>query len=85
MVIERNLALPLVELASKMPVVAVTGPRQSGKTTLSRHTFPTKPFVSFEPLDNRRFASEDPRDEMVARQPHLHRELRVLYGGEAAQ
>lgn len=61
MVIERNLAGPLVHLASQMPVVAVTGPRQSGKTTLCRHTFPDKPFVSLEPLDNRRFASDDPR------------------------
>jgi predicted AAA+ superfamily ATPase len=61
MVIERNLAVPLVQLASQMPVVAVTGPRQSGKTTLCRHTFPDKPFVSLEPLDNRRFASDDPR------------------------
>lgn len=61
MFVDRNLAGPLLEAASKMPVVAVTGPRQSGKTTLCRHTFPDKPFVSLEPLDNRRFATEDPR------------------------
>lgn len=44
-----------------MPAVAVTGPRQSGKTTLCRATFPDHRYVSLEPLDNRRFATEDPR------------------------
>lgn len=58
---QRNLAGPLLESAARMPVVAVTGPRQSGKTTLCRHTFPDKPFVSLEPVDNRRYAAEDPR------------------------
>ena len=44
-----------------MPVVAVTGPRQSGKTTLCRKTFPDKPYVSLEPLDIRDYARRDPR------------------------
>ena len=44
-----------------MPVVAVTGPRQSGKTTLCRAAFPDKPYVSLEPLDHRDFAMRDPR------------------------
>ena len=44
-----------------MPVVAVTGPRQSGKTTLCRSAFPEKPYVSLEPLDVRDFAASDPR------------------------
>lgn len=61
MFVERTLAGPLVDAARKMPVVAVTGPRQSGKTTLCRHVFADKPFISFEPLDNRRYAMEDPR------------------------
>jgi len=61
MFVERTLAGPLVDAARKMPVVAVTGPRQSGKTTLCRHVFADKPFISFEPLDNRRYATEDPR------------------------
>ncbi len=59
--ITRNLAKPLRKLASKMPVVAVTGPRQSGKTTLCRQTFPNKPYVTLEALDTRAFAVEDPR------------------------
>jgi hypothetical protein len=42
-----RLAAPrLVELASYYPIVAITGPRQSGKTTLARATFPDQPYAS---------------------------------------
>lgn len=61
MTIRRTLQGPLAELASRMPVVAVTGPRQSGKTTLCRYAFPEKPYVSLEPLDTRSYAADDPR------------------------
>jgi len=57
----RNLSPPLVALAKQMPVVAVTGPRQSGKTTLCKSTFPNHSYVSLEPLDTRDFAVQDPR------------------------
>jgi predicted AAA+ superfamily ATPase len=59
--IRRNLEDTLREVARSMPVVAVTGPRQSGKTTLCQQAFPGLPYVSLEPLDARRYASEDPR------------------------
>lgn len=59
--IPRTLAPLLVQAANTMPVVAVTGPRQSGKTTLCRATFPDYAYVSLEPLDNRDFAASDPR------------------------
>lgn len=59
--IQRNLLAPLQGRAEKMPVVAVTGPRQSGKTTLCRAAFPSKPYVSLEPLDVREYARSDPR------------------------
>lgn len=59
--IERNLAKKLAELAGYYPVVTVTGPRQSGKSTLCRAAFPSKPYVSLEPLDTRARALEDPR------------------------
>jgi predicted AAA+ superfamily ATPase len=42
-------------------VVTVTGPRQSGKTTLCRNLFPNKKYVSLEELDNRSYAENDPR------------------------
>lgn len=59
--IPRVLAATLREAASQYPVVTVTGPRQSGKTTLCRATFPDHDYVSLEPLDNREFATHDPR------------------------
>jgi len=47
--------------ARQYPVVTITGPRQSGKTTLCRRVFRGKPYVNLEPLDVRDFARTDPR------------------------
>ena len=57
----RTLHPHLLDLARRHPVVTVTGPRQSGKTTLCRTAFPEKPYVSLEPPDEREFALRDPR------------------------
>lgn len=51
----------LLELAGKYPIVTVTGPRQSGKTTLCQAIFPEKPYINLESPDVRAFALEDPR------------------------
>jgi len=59
--IPRTLQPKLLELANYYPVVAVTGPRQSGKTTLCQLAFPEKTYVSLEALDTREFAIGDPR------------------------
>jgi predicted AAA+ superfamily ATPase len=59
--IERTLASKLREAAGWYPIVTVTGPRQSGKTTLCRAVFPEKRYVNLEPLDVRQYATEDPR------------------------
>ncbi|MBW2614462.1 MAG: ATP-binding protein [Deltaproteobacteria bacterium] len=59
--IPRILEKKLIELSGYYPAVVVTGPRQSGKTTLCRMAFPDKPYVSLEALDIREFASIDPR------------------------
>jgi len=58
---QRTLADRLRAAAAAYPIVAVLGPRQSGKTTLVRATFPDKPYVSLENPDLREFASSDPR------------------------
>ena len=57
----RILESKLLAWAQALPVVAVTGPRQSGKTTLCRHAFPGKPYVSLEDPDTRMMARTDPR------------------------
>src|SRR3990167_3690232 len=59
--IARTLGPRLLALARRFPAVTVTGPRQSGKTTLCRAAFPDKPYVSLEAPDVRRYAIEDPR------------------------
>lgn len=59
--IERLLAPKLRQAARHFPVVTLTGPRQSGKTTLVRTVFASHDYVSLEPPDHRRFAIEDPR------------------------
>lgn len=59
--IPRILAKKLTTLAGYYPVVLVTGPRQSGKTTLCKSLFPAKPYVSLEALDEREYAASDPR------------------------
>lgn len=65
----RRLTPTLQRLSTSFPVVAITGPRQSGKTTLAKAIFPDKPYVSLEDPMERAFAQEDPRG-FLARFPH---------------
>ncbi len=59
--IARELKDKAIALSKQYPFVVITGPRQSGKTTLAKSTFPDYRKVSLEDLDNREFAREDPR------------------------
>ncbi len=59
--IQRDLEDNLLKAAGMMPVVTVTGPRQSGKTTLCRHAFPDRPYANLEIPESRSFANDDPR------------------------
>lgn len=59
--IERKVAETVIRLSNGYPIITITGPRQSGKTTLARATFPDKPYVSLEDPDARVFADSDPR------------------------
>ncbi|MDA0348064.1 MAG: ATP-binding protein [Verrucomicrobia bacterium] len=59
--IERDASQKLKQLAEGFPVIALTGPRQSGKTTLVRELFKEHDYLSLEDLDVREEAREDPR------------------------
>ena len=59
--IEREIAGQLASLFQQYPIVTVTGPRQSGKTTLCRQVFPELSHVNLEQPDRREFAENDPR------------------------
>jgi predicted AAA+ superfamily ATPase len=59
--IKRVLETKIRQLAKKFPVVSVTGPRQSGKTTLIKSMFPDLRYESLEDPDTRLFAVNDPR------------------------
>jgi len=80
--IDRAMEPVLKELAAKYPVVTVTGPRQSGKTTLCCKVFPKMPYANLERPDTRDFATTDPRGflcgypdgvilDEIQRAPHL--------------
>lgn len=58
--IHRELSSVLEEAYRYFSVITVTGPRQSGKTTLIRNLFPHLPYYSLESLDIRSFAENDP-------------------------
>jgi len=86
--IPRQIANPMLDAFRKYPVVTVTGPRQSGKTTLCRHAFDL-PYVNLEAPDQRQFARQDPRDFLsgfpdgviigeIQRVPELTSYLQVL-------
>jgi uncharacterized protein len=58
--IPRQLEPTLRRLLLGFPIVTITGPRQSGKTTLARFVFDGRPYVSLESLATRQFAENDP-------------------------
>lgn len=58
--IARTITHKVLELLDKFPIVAITGPRQSGKTTLSKIVKPNYNYVNLENLSDREFAKTDP-------------------------
>jgi len=60
-VFDRRLSETVRRLSRGFPIIAITGPRQSGKTTLARSVFADKPYISLEDPSERAFAEEDPR------------------------
>ena len=59
--IRRTIESKLLSLAEQYPVITVTGPRQSGKTTVSTKCFPEHLYLSLEDPDVREHARKDPR------------------------
>ena len=59
--IARQIAQPIQKLMTQFPIISVTGPRQSGKTTLLRGMFPEYRYVNFEDPDSRLYFEQDPR------------------------
>lgn len=59
--IQREIEAELDSIGNHFPVIVITGPRQSGKTTLARHKYPNLPYYSFENPDIRLLAHTDPR------------------------
>lgn len=59
--ITREISSKILDLSTKFPIVTLTGPRQSGKSTLLRHDFPDYTYLSLEDPDMRDFALSDPR------------------------
>ena len=57
---DRTIAQALHFLAAKYPVVTITGPRQSGKTTLCRMVYPDRKYVNLEAPDVRQYAIDAP-------------------------
>ncbi len=69
--IPRNLELPIHKYKSQYPVIAIVGPRQSGKTTLAQNLFHDYDYCSLENLDMRLYAEEDPRGFLKSYPPPL--------------
>ena len=95
MVITRDIAKQVIECANQLPVVTITGPRQSGKTTLCKQLFAEHPYVSLEDPGIRQFALDDPKDflrsypngailDEVQRAPDLLSYLQGIVDADAA-
>ena len=66
MSVSRKAKDALLRLAGQFPVVGITGPRQSGKTTLAKMTFPDKKYVSLDDKELRTLAASNPKDFLEA-------------------
>ena len=87
--IERQILEKILFLKDKYPVIALTGPRQSGKTTLLKNAFPDYQYLSLEDPNNREFAETDPKGflriykervifDEVQRVPHLFSYIQAI-------
>ena len=66
MSVERIAQKALERLASQFPIIGITGPRQSGKSTLAKMTFPDKRYITFDDKSLRELAKSNPKDFLLA-------------------
>ena len=59
--VERTIKKYILRLIDKFPIISLSGPRQSGKTTLLRNLFPDYYYINLENLDERALLQEDIR------------------------
>jgi uncharacterized protein len=90
----RDLSNRICSAANQYPIISLTGPRQSGKTTLVRDIFSGYDYVSLEDPDERAYALEDPRGflgrfssnnvilDEVQRTPELFSYIQTIVDGE---
>lgn len=87
--LKRSISKSILKLAKKYPVLTLTGPRQSGKTTLLRNLFPDYTYVNLENLRELNFASKDPEGflarysdgviiDEIQNAPHLTSYIQVI-------
>jgi predicted AAA+ superfamily ATPase len=69
--IKREIIPELIQSAKEYPIVTIIGPRQSGKTTLAKITFPDYEYCSLEDPDIRQFAANDPRSFLTEYSHHV--------------
>lgn len=63
--IQRKIVEIIQRMANKMPVISITGPRQSGKTTVAKMCFPHYDYVNLENPDTLEDAKSDPRSFLI--------------------
>lgn len=66
MTINRLAAAAMLRLAAQFPAIGITGPRQTGKSTIARSVFPDKKYVTFDDKNLRDFAASNPNDFVAA-------------------
>lgn len=69
--IHRTLSSKIQQLSAKFPIVTLTGPRQSGKSTLLKSLFPEYHYLSLENHDMREFARQDPHGFLATYPSHV--------------
>jgi len=87
--IKRQISKQILKYLKQYPVISLTGPRQSGKTTLVKNIFPKMDYLNLEDIETRDFAMRDPKSflgnhpkgliiDEVQRIPELMSQIQVI-------